>query len=229
MGETNWQRIAEGIDRDNQRLEAENADLRRLHEPNEIADLRERLKAAEWRIERMRPSTHVVGWLASLTEGERQRTGLRQIEEQAQEAFAALAEPANAEGIASEGGLAQAANPDGFRADAPSAEAGQQKAIYERWALPSSQGGPISLKPDQQALAGAEDPWPARVQASLDALTGPDWQALAGELAETGDRLIAEYKQEEDEYGFPFNFALRQAHRDLLAALARYHESRERS
>jgi len=41
------------------------------------------------------------------------------------------------------------------------------------------------------------------------------------ELAGVGDRLIAEYKQEEVADGFPFNFALRAAHRDLIDALSR--------
>jgi hypothetical protein len=76
---------------------------------SEHADLRDQicqeLEAAEGAIERARPSTHVVRWLASLTDDARQKVTLRQIEEHAQEALAALSpEPANAEGIASEGG-----------------------------------------------------------------------------------------------------------------------------
>lgn len=67
------------------------------HLEAENADLRSKLKAAEGRIERMRPSTHVVGWLASLTEGERQKTSLRQIKEAAQEARVALSKPINTE------------------------------------------------------------------------------------------------------------------------------------
>ncbi len=97
--------------------------------------------------------------------------------------------PANAEGIASEGGSAEAANPRKEKADAPSAEAGD-----------------------------AKDPWSARVQASIDALTQPDqpdWQALAGELAEKGQVFLDADSSD----------AMQATAEDLQGALARYDEA----
>jgi len=106
-----------------------------------------------------------------------------------QVALAILTEPTNAGGIASEGGSAEAANPRKEKADAPSAEAGD-----------------------------AKDPWSARVQASIDALTQPDqpdWQALAGELAEKGQVFLDADSSD----------AMQATAEDLQGALARYDEA----
>ena len=41
------------------------------------------------------------------------------------------------------------------------------------------------------------------------------------EIAKAARVLLAEYEEEETEHGFPFNFALRDAHRSLRSALTR--------
>ena len=54
----------------------------------------------------------------------------------------------------------------------------------------------------------------------LDLVEEDDVLALV-EIAKAARVLLAEYEEEETEHGFPFNFALRDAHRALRAALAR--------
>jgi hypothetical protein len=44
-------------------------------------------------------------------------------------------------------------------------------------------------------------------------------EAARAQLEEAVKALLREYDAEEDEHGFPFNFALRDAHRALRAAL----------
>jgi hypothetical protein len=119
-------------------LHAEIADL-----TVENADLRERLKAAEEAEERMndafaecreRLSQEIRQREAAEGRIERARHELAVsfndqrpggAEDARREALRRLSEPANAEGIASEGGSAQAANPREAGTDAPSAEAGK--------------------------------------------------------------------------------------------------------
>ena len=109
----------------------------RLHEPNEIADLRSELEAsrATRAKERGREAATYRRWQAAEGRIERAREKLlvRWVDgsvlthkQMIDRALGILTEAANAEGIASEGGSAQAANPrEKGMADAPSAEAGQ--------------------------------------------------------------------------------------------------------
>jgi len=71
-------------------------------------------------------------------------------------------------------------------------------------------------------IGGAEDPWPARVKASVEALTHdqPDYQALAGKLAEWYEKYRAALASRPiDQMGASW------AMQNLDAAFARYHEA----
>jgi hypothetical protein len=148
------------------------------------ADLHTKLKAAEGRIERAREALKQYRMDPDL--------GAAVANE---DALGLLSEPANAEGIASEGGSASAANPhEKETADAPSAEAACDHAYY---ADPIDGGweGYEGACHDCDWRSGnvTADKGKARDDArryheSLVEPAQPGWQALAGELAEAMGR-----------------------------------------
>jgi len=93
----------------------------------ENADLRSKLQAAEGRIARAREEAQAIvayadtKFAGDCAERERVRQGGKRLA--AKVLLTVLDQPANAEGIASEGGSAQAANPREVPTDAPSVEA----------------------------------------------------------------------------------------------------------
>ena len=185
-----------------------------LHEPNEIADLRARLEAAEGLIAAARSK------LQTLPASPRTLMALEAIDA----AQDVLSEPANAEGIASKGGSAQAANPRKEKADAPSAEAGEPGVTPPAFEPPVRTAN-TSWEPSPTG-SGAEDDWlGTREGYSYPAAHGwqteddlqPDWQTLARELAEA---LVVLEECVDDAWDGSEQAVITAGH-----VLARYHEA----
>jgi len=202
-----------------------------LHEPNEIADLRARLEAAEGLIAAARSK------LQTLPASPRTLMALEAIDA----AQDVLSEPANAEGIASKGGSAQAANPQKEKADAPSAEA-EPRTLRGRVVLKTNIYGECLKCGEHVPLGdashdcaspapaptggGAGDDWlGTREGYSYPAAHGwqteddlqPDWQTLARELAEA---LVVLEECVDDAWDGSEQAVITAGH-----VLARYHEA----
>jgi hypothetical protein len=157
--------------------------------PNEIADLRSELEAAEGRIERARERLKL---------GENAQGHVPHAHNAIVAALKELSEPANAEGIASEGGSAKADNPHKVLTDAPSAEADCDSLRMEVQAARAK-----ALRDNEYLLARAEVAerrilqarWHAR---AMDSTFGVTWVNALKELRLVLDQTAQPANAEEN-------------------------------
>jgi hypothetical protein len=176
----------------------------RLHEPNEIAVLRSKLKAAEGKIARAREA------LANAVVDEHWQAKMLFVTD----ALAILIQPANAEGIASEGG-------SGGGAKRRQELIRQGKMLSKEDLAEDYPDEPDGAEERYEKFERESAGWSARVQASIDALTQPDrpdWKARAGDLAHLLALAQPYIQASERSYARWLTGASSQA-------LARYHEA----
>jgi hypothetical protein len=152
-----------------------------------IADLRTKLEAASAAEERMNDA--FAGCRERLSQEIRHREAAEGRIEQARAAL----EPANAEGIASEGGSAEtAANPRDLPTDAPSAEAGVVVDPSPDWqALAEELAKTLELVDD-----GGDNEWLGDDEATDFSLSGADRRCINAALARWRE-AIAQHSGEE--------------------------------